>query len=364
MRKFIFTIILSIMTTAAVNICHADGACFNDVTQNTPYYEDIQRLRDMNVLSGYDNGSFCPDNSVTVAEGITIAEKAFGGEGTLPKRWCDWFDEKCGWRDNIHIDRYLFLGDFSKNMSCETAAEMVMKLNSLKPIDAALWGMRSTSYNRYINTLYIRGYTSETGKEPYSMGTLTRGEFCHMVVYMLDYDGTYTIQPVEQMSIQPTVYKPEQLTDSNAYTLEVKSLMLCIPENIRDAFIADGYEVIIVPYHEWFNLFPDGGKYTGYYIHTAKHIYIRSDYGNSIVHEFGHYLHSKLQNNGYDISTDDSFKRRLGLFRYNNYYMKNDNEFFAEAFDLHCTIPDRLKKEAPEVYEFIDNAIIAFEKTK
>ena len=293
---------------------------------------------------------------------ITIAEKAFGGEDTLPDKWEDWFSPCCGWEDNIRIDRYLFRGDYSNNMSYETAAEVVLKLNDLKVIDAALWGKCTTSYNAYLNTLYIRGYEGINKTVPYSAGAITRGEFCHMIAYMLDYDGTYTIQPTQQVDIATSVYMPQQLTDSNAYVLAAKSLMLNVPETIRTAFANDGYEVIIVPYHEWFELYPNGGKYTGFYTHSSKKIHIRSDHEDSIVHEFGHYLHSKLQDSGYDISTEDSFKRQLGLFRYNNYYMKNDDEFFAEAFDLYCTIQDRLRKDAPEVYEFIDNAIAAFEK--
>ena len=67
---------------------------------------------------------------------------------------------------------------------------------------------------------------------------------------------------------------------------------------------------------------------------------------NSIVHEFGHYLHSKLQEKGYDISTDNSFKRQLGLFRYNRYYMTNDKEFFAEA---NYTAVDSMAKALMEV---------------
>ena len=41
--------------------------------------------------------------------------------------------------------------------------------------------------------------------------------------------------------------------------------------------------------------------------------------------------------------------------------MTNNEEFFAEAFDVYCTYPDQLKDRAPEVYEFIDNAVTAFE---
>ena len=363
MRRFILTTTtaLSIMMSGTTGMCYAKDSGFGDVTGAVLYCEDIQRLNDMGVLSGYGDGNFYLDNKISVAEGITIAEKAFGGEDTLPDKWEDWFSPCCGWEDNIRIDKYLFRGDYSKNMSYETAAEVVLKLNDLKIIDAALWGKRNTSYNAYLNTLYIRGYEGTNKEVPYSPGAITRGEYCHMIAYMLDYDGTYTIQPKEQINISTSVYMPEQLTDSNAYALCAKSLMLNVPESIRIAFESDGFEVVIVPYSEWLALFPDDGKYTGFYFHSDKKVYIRSDHVESIVHEFGHYLHNKLQETGYDISTEDEFKRQLGLFRYNRYFMTNNEEFFAEAFDVYCTYPDQLKDRALEVYEFIDNAVKTFE---
>ena len=363
MRKILtMTAALGFMMSCAANICYAEESGFGDVTEAVSYYEDIQRLNDMGVISGYDDGNFYPDNGISVAEGITLAEKVFGGAYTLPERWDSWFEPECGWMDNIHIDRYLFRGDFSKNMSYETAAEVVLKLSELKTIDGALWDMRSTSYNAFINSLYIRGYEGKHKTVPYSAGAITRGEFCHVIAYILDYDGSYTIPPVREVDIQISVYMPEQLTDSNAYVLGAKSAMLSVPENIQTSFNNDGYEVIIVPYNEWFKLFPNSGRYTGFYYHYDKKIYIRSDYVNSVRHELGHYLHTKLQETGYDISTDDSFKQQLNLFRNDKYHMKNDSEFFAVAFDLYCTVPDRLYKDAPEVYEYIDSAVKAFEQ--
>ena len=363
MRRFILTttLALSILISGSANIGYAKDSGFGDVTGAVLYYEDIQRLNDMGVLSGYGDGNFYPESKISVAEGITIAEKAFGGEDTLPERWDSWFESECGWRDNIRIDRYLFRGDYSNNMSYETAAEIVLKLNDLKILDAALWGKRNTSYNASLNTLYIRGYRGTNTEVPYSPGAITRGEFCHMISYMLDYDGTYTIPLINPVDTPVSVYRPDQLEDSNAHMLTAKSMLLCVPESIRKAFAADEGEILIVPHTEWLELFQDGGGYTGFYTHENKAIHVHSGNMSSVVHEFGHYLHSKLKESGYDISTDDSFKRQLGLFRYNRYFMTNDAEFFAEAFDVYCKNPEQMKNHAPEVYEYIDMAVKAFE---
>ena len=342
MKKLIFTIILSVLATGAWNICSAKEADFNDVTNDTAYYADIQKLNEMDILNGYEDGNFRPENKITVAEGNALTERVFG-------------------KSDISLDQYLFLEDTSRNMSYETAAELLMKATDLAPISAEMWGMRNTSFNLYLNTLYIRGYEGTNKEVPYSAGAVTRAEFCHMIAYMLDYDGTYTIPLKNPVDTPISVYRPDQLKDSNAHMLTAKSMLLCVPEGIRKAFTADGGEILIVPHTEWLDLFPDGGRYTGFYTHENKTIHIHSGNMNSIVHEFGHYLHSKLQENGYDISTDNSFKRQLGLFRYNHYYMTDDKEFFAEAFDVYCKNPEQLKNHAPEVYEYIDKAVKAFD---
>ncbi len=44
----------------------------------------------------------------------------------------------------------------------------MFKLNDLKVIDVALWGKRTTSYNAYLKTLYIRGYEGTNKEVPYS----------------------------------------------------------------------------------------------------------------------------------------------------------------------------------------------------
>ena len=344
MRRFILTTTtaLSIMMSGTTGMCYAKDNGFGDITGAVLYYEDIQRLNDMGVLSGYGDGNFYPDNIISVAEGIALTERVFGKSG-------------------ISLDQYLFLGDTSRNMSYETAAELLIKANDLAPIVAEMWGMRNTSFNLYLNTLYIRGYEGTNKEVPYSAGAVTRGEFCHMIAYMLDYDGTYTIPLKNQVDTPVSVYQPDQLKDSNAHMLTAKSMLLRVPESIRKAFAADEGEILIVPHTEWPELFPDGGGYTGFYTHKNNTIHIHSGNMNSIVHEFGHYLHSKLQEKGYDISTDDSFKRQLRLFRYNRYFMTNDNEFFAEAFDVYCKDTEQLKNYALEVYEYIDKAVKAFD---
>ena len=65
MRRFILTtaIALSILASGTANIGYAENNGFGDVTGAVLYCEDIQRLNDMGVLSGYGDGNFYPDNN-------------------------------------------------------------------------------------------------------------------------------------------------------------------------------------------------------------------------------------------------------------------------------------------------------------
>lgn len=65
--------LLSILLTAAVIIISSlpasvFAATFNDVPSEHWAYDYIEEMADRNVLSGYPNGSFCPENNVSRAE--------------------------------------------------------------------------------------------------------------------------------------------------------------------------------------------------------------------------------------------------------------------------------------------------------
>ena len=64
--------LLSILLTAVITISSLPvsvfAATFNDVSSEHWAYDYIEEMADRNVLSGYPNGSFCPENNVSRAE--------------------------------------------------------------------------------------------------------------------------------------------------------------------------------------------------------------------------------------------------------------------------------------------------------
>ena len=62
------SLILSLSATAAF----ASELPFNDVTEQTPYYSAVDRLYNMGIISGYEDGTFKPNDKISVAEGIRL----------------------------------------------------------------------------------------------------------------------------------------------------------------------------------------------------------------------------------------------------------------------------------------------------
>lgn len=348
------SLVLSLSCTAA----YASKIPFCDVTEQTPYYTAIDRLYDMGVIRGYEDGTFKPNDKISVAEGITLAENLFGDTSALPVKWENWFSAKCGWNNHINLNNYPFRGDYNAVMTYETASELLLKLKNLPLINSSMWDkkIKYGAFSDYTNTMYVRGY-----EEHISFYGITRAEFCNMLVFMLDYDGAYTIPKANEPIIEPEIYGDAKIVDYQDAILNAQSEMICVPEFIRIHFIENGYKIILVSNKDWTDLFDNA--YAGMYSPQEKVIYIRMGYYDSIPHEFGHYIHAVLQEQcGYDISTDDNFKKKPANVKFagDNYFMTNDGEFFAEVFEEYCNNSNRLKECCGDIYTYIDNAVDTF----
>lgn len=344
------SLILSLSAAAAF----ASELPFNDVTEQTPYYSAVDRLYNMGIISGYEDGTFKPNDKISVAEGITLAEKLFGDASALPPLWSGWFSDKCGWNNHIELSGYPFRGDYGGMMTYETASELLLKLNNLPPINSTMWDtdVKYGGFSDYTNTMYVRGYEKRT-----SYCGITRAEFCNMLVFMLNYDGEYVIPKSREPITEPKIYGGS-ITNSRETILNAQSEMICVPEFVRKEFAESGYRLILVSNDYWTELFDN--KYSGIYNSHKKAIYIRMGYYSSIPHEFGHYIQSVLQN--HNIAADERLKNQLAKLKFtgDDYFMTSDTEFFAEAFAEYCKNGNRLKESCEAVYTYIDNALNAF----
>lgn len=364
MRKFnkILSALALILTLSVSVVAYAEDMRFTDVTEQTPYYSSIQRIYDKGIITGYADNTFRPNDKITVAEGITLAEKLFGDTSTLPIKWEEWFTDSCGWDNHISLDGYPFRGDYGEVMTYETASELLLKLNDISLINPYMWDIKKVygGFSAYTDTMYVRGYTNQADKYISFVG-LTRAEYCNMLCFMLDYDGTSTIAKEQEPIIEPIIYGGAEIDGQQDIIINAQSALISIPENIRQDFVDNGFSVVLVPSEKWQSLFDD--KYVGIYHHSNKAIYIKIGYYDSLPHEFGHYVHYTLQNKiGYDISANDTFKKQLAELKFMNdtYFMTDDAEFFAEAFEEYCNQNNALKDKCESIYSYVSKAVNAF----
>ncbi len=64
------------------DIGSAQGSAFSDVSQSHWAYEPIKTLSDKKIITGYEDGSFCPSGSITRAEFAAIMQRAFNIAGS------------------------------------------------------------------------------------------------------------------------------------------------------------------------------------------------------------------------------------------------------------------------------------------
>lgn len=86
MKKLIAFLTAALVLSSAQSIF---AQAFMDVSENNPIYESVEDLSQLNIISGYDDGTIKPEKAITRAEFVEIAAKvlppiikADAGEGT------------------------------------------------------------------------------------------------------------------------------------------------------------------------------------------------------------------------------------------------------------------------------------------
>ena len=86
------------MVTAFVPVMQgASATVFTDVSTGNKYYEAVNRLSELGIINGYEDGSFRPDNNVTRAEFskiiVGMMNKATEAKSTPPSSAFDDFNQ-------------------------------------------------------------------------------------------------------------------------------------------------------------------------------------------------------------------------------------------------------------------------------
>lgn len=355
------TIIIS--SFSLITSASANGLTFSDVTEQTLYFEDIIKVKELGGIVGSGNKEFRPDDRIIFAEAVTIAERLFGDVENLPD-WAWWFNQSNklkSWKNKKNIDTSLVSFNYSEITSKEAAAHIIMQMNNDQCV------LREASYKRKsYYTFLVRGYKDIKDVE-YASSGLTRAEFCHMIIwYMENENGDWP-----NIETKINIQNDANTNNMNFMAYQVSVELLKVPVEIRTAFSNYGYNVILFTNENWKNFTKryEGGSdlYTyDTYINAAgiysydENIYLREGNPDSIIHEMGHFVghHSDRMHKNSDLLMNNVEEvKGLRQIQGWDYCTTNKYEYFAEAFDAYINHPEKLQELAPLTYDMVEEAI-------
>lgn len=170
---------------------------FTDVTYETPNGTAIQFLKDNNIVSGYEDGSFKPFNPLNRAELLKILVEGAGYSPGNEYANCfsdvktDWYAKYvCCAKENKWISGYPD-GTFkpSNNVNKAEALKMLLEVfgteineptsNPYADVDANAW------FAKYVSTAKLLGILEETGSEYQPQKYITRGQISENIYRLL-----------------------------------------------------------------------------------------------------------------------------------------------------------------------------------
>lgn len=351
--------VLSVLVTVSPLSVYAstpsEDAVFVDVAENDDYADSIKTLVGMGVVNGYDDGTFKPDSYITLAEAVTITEKAFGNRNCIPEDWSQWNN-----RVDLDISSY---ESYNSPITYETAAELLLKMNNFQVANTQFSYYQSQKgFLYYLELLQIQGYESKA----YPSGChytlwVTRGEFCDMVCFTLDRNANPDSLPHEtdyKTGITVIPYEDSVLFKGSYSWSE--DMLLQVPEVVRRGFKAMGGTVYLGdPEHFRESGF---GCVSAFYLPLNKSVYVMDFQYEAIPHEFGHFVSDVLRTyTNWNLRFDDAIKDDAeAIYIHDDFYMSSAEELFAEAFSHYCWRKYDMKVRCPELYEYIDDALKLF----
>ena len=90
MKKKAFSLLLALCMLLALGAPALAVSSFSDVQSGSWYYECVTRMADMKALTGYGDGSFRPNGSITNGEFLTVLMKTLTGTQSYPAVSGNW----------------------------------------------------------------------------------------------------------------------------------------------------------------------------------------------------------------------------------------------------------------------------------
>jgi len=246
MKKCIILLTTLLCLLLCVNV---SGAEYTDVPTGSEYYEAVTGLSSMNVISGYEDGSFKPERSITRAEAATIIVRAEKLEQVYGKAEKSTFSDV---PDSSWAAKYVMLANKAgivngydanhfgpdDNVTYSQIIKMVVALRGMEDVAIEQGGWP----NGYLVAAYWDGiidenqyseYYGERGNKPATRGDVAK--FIYKAVGITDYDkltvsgNEYYIGQLENELPVPDMILPG-ITDAKWYVFGT--------DDYKDFFVA------------------------------------------------------------------------------------------------------------------------------
>lgn len=349
MKKLIISLLI---TLQLLNVPAYASNSFTDMNAENKYYNSVMELVNTNVISGYADNTFKPDNYITVCEALTIVEKVFGDVNNLPQwsKWKELTDTGRIYQTNWDLEYRLFMNDYFGAVTFELGSHFVLNINNIKLLDSNMYGYSNDDL--YFSNVKLRGFN--TDKKSYDM--MTRAEFADLVVWAKNNINTtpsYSVKfPVKYSYLGYSLKQDEKL----AFESSVLGSFLEAPEWLLNYYSQKGGSIKIVEESKWYQVY--GKDVDAVYVHGYNNpvIYVQRISPSIAIHELGHFV---WYTEGLNLSNDIYNKEKESIMNISlsDYCTTSISEYFAEAFQVYFLHPKRMSEEAPDTYKFIDDIV-------
>lgn len=221
MRKVCITSIILIIVFAMFSYTYGKDE-LTDIDNHWAKNE-ISILFGESVIQGYDDGTFKPDNKVTVCEFLKmVIEMAEYKLETVGKPWPDWYIQTAIKNNIISENEYV---DYSKNITRYEAAKIISKyinvddVSKSKNIFKDLNNDEKEIILKLVNIKVINGYSDNTFK---SQNNITRAEACKIIINA--YNAKQNLLKIRQYEINSSMTNLRDLSDNSLdNTYEIKN---------------------------------------------------------------------------------------------------------------------------------------------
>lgn len=351
--KFLTVIFLMIIVGGFLSIpASANVGEFIDVSPEHLYYRDIMMLADHGVVSGHGDGTFRPDDYISVAEAIVITERVFGNSNNLPEwsKWEELTNTGYVYQTDWEIDYSSFFNKYNLAVNWGLGSQFVLNSTHSVILSPEIFG--ESNKDIYFGNILFRGYKTDKSVNQ----IMTRGEFCNLVIWATNYIDNIpnykTDFPVRYIYIGEKYNEDEKMV----FETNILSSFLEAPEWLLEYYAKSNGEIVMVEESSWDMInHKESAAFIDYEGYKTS-IYIRDAMPSVALHELGHFIWFK---ESLYLSKDIMEEEYKGLKKVSqsSYCKTNIKEYFAEAFQCYFLNYNSLKEEAPSTFEFVDKVI-------